>query len=268
MIKLLDDPKIIKKLCIAEPYIGCIFLAAATAFYDAPDLMTVWVELDEHGRAVSAVNIGSDDLMVLSGKNVPGTEMLLFLSKLAEDEKISDISCGEAAFPVLKKIFGEKTEALPLMKCSKHIKYERSEIPAAKSGDAAGLYQLMLSEYPENQKPDFDMWMLKHTRDINRGQSTVLTIEHKGAPVSGACIRGRCKSGGAIVSVITDPDFRGRGYASFLVAQCAEMLRSEGLAAWLCPCDDRAERLYARLGFRRAGSFYTIYLNKEENKNE
>lgn len=268
MIKLLDDPKLIEKLCIAEPYIGCIFLAAATAFYDTPDLMTVWAEFDEHNKAVSAVNICSGDLMVLSGGNIPGAEMLFFLTKLAEDSKITDISCGEAAFPVLKKIFGGKTEALPLMKCSRHVKYERDDIPNAKSGDAAGLYKLMLSEYPENEKPDFDMWMLKHTRDINRGQSTVLTIEQDGVPVSGACIRGRCKSGGAIVSVITEPEYRGRGYASALTAQCAEMLRSEGLAAWLCPCDTRAERLYSRLGFKRCGSFYTIYLDKEENKNE
>ena len=69
MIKLLDDPKLIERLCNAEPYIGCFFMASAVAFHDAPDLMTVWAEVDEHGRAVSAVNIGSSELMVLTGGN-------------------------------------------------------------------------------------------------------------------------------------------------------------------------------------------------------
>lgn len=262
MIKLLDDPKIIERLCNAEPYIGCIFMAAAVAFYDAPDLMTVWVEVDEHGKAVSAVNIGSSDLLVLTGGNIPGSEMLLFLTKLAEDEKITDISCGEAALPVLKKLFGEHTEILPLMKCTRHVKFEHNGAQNIKSGDSAGLYGLMLSQYAENDKPDFEMWMLKHTRDIARGQSTVLTLEHGGAPVSGACIRGRCPAGGAIVSVITKPEFRGRGYASALVAQCAETLKSENRAAWLCPSSAAAERLYSRLGFKRCGSFCTVLLDK------
>ena len=86
-------------------------MAAATAFYDAPDLMTVWVELDEHGRAVSAVNIGSDDLMVLSGKNVPGTEMLLFLSKLAEDETYP---VAKRRFPCSKKYSAKRPKLCPL----------------------------------------------------------------------------------------------------------------------------------------------------------
>lgn len=179
MIKLLDDPKLIERLCNAEPYIGCIFMAAAVAFYDAPDLMTVWVEVDEHGKAVSAVDIGSSDLLVLTGGNNLSTEMLIFLTKLAEDEKITDISCGEAAFPVLKKLFGEHTEVLPLMKCSRHVKFEHDGVLNVKSGDSAGLYELMLSQFSESEKPDFEMWMLKHTRDINRGQSTVLTIDRK-----------------------------------------------------------------------------------------
>ena len=121
MIKLLDDPKLIERLCNAEPYIGCFFMASAVAFYDVPDLMTVWAEVDEHGRAVSAVNIGSSELMVLTGGNNLSTEMLIFLTKLAEDEKITEICCGEGALPVLKKLFGEHTEILPLMKCSHHI---------------------------------------------------------------------------------------------------------------------------------------------------
>lgn len=262
MIKLLDDPKIIERLCNAEPYIGCIFMASAVAFYDAPDLMTVWAEVDEHGKAVSAVNIGSSELLVLTGGNNLSTEMLIFLTKLAEDDKITEICCGEAAFPVLKKLFGEHAEVLPLMKCSRHVKLEHGGVLKPKSGDSAGLYELMLSQFSEGEKPDFEMWMLKHTRGIARGQSTVLTLEHNGAPVSGACIRGRCAAGGAIVSVVTKPEFRGRGCASALVAQCAEMLKSEGRTAWLCPCDDRAERLYARLGFKRSGSFCTVYLEK------
>ena len=263
MIKLLDDPKLIERLCNTEPYIGCLFMASAVAFYDAPDLMTVWAEVDEHGRAVSAVNIGSSELMVLTGGNNLSTEMLIFLTKLAEDEKITEICCGEGALPVLKKLFGEHTEILPLMKCSRHVKYEHENIPEVKSGDSAGLYELMLPQFSDCEKPDFEMWMLKHTRGISRGQSTVLTIEHDGAPVSGAAVRGRCAAGGAIVSVVTKPEYRGRGYASALTARCAEMLKSEGLTAWLCPCDDRAERLYARLGFKRCGSFCIIYLDKK-----
>lgn len=265
MIKLLDDPKIIEKLCIAEPYAGCIFMATATAFYDTPELMTIWVELDEHGKAVSAVNVGSSHFQLLCGKSTPSAEMLMFLTKLAEDEHIKEILCGECAFPILSGIFGTDVSVLPLMKCSKHIKYEPKEPIQVTLGNTNGLCSLVYSQLDEDEKPDRDMWMLKITRGIARGQSTVLTVEQDGKALSGACIRGRCKAGGAIVSVITDEACRNRGFASLLTARCAEILKSEGLCTWLCPCDERAERLYSRLGFRRCGSLYTININKKEN---
>lgn len=265
MIKLLDNPEIIEKLCIAQPYTGCTFMAVATAFYDTPELMPIWVELDEHQKAVSAVNVGSTHIQLLCGKNSPSAEMLMFITKLAEDEHIKEILCEEKAFSVLTGIFGNDTEVLPIMKCSKHIKYEPKEPAQVTLGDTKGFYSLVCSQFAEDEKPDRDMWMLKITRGISRGQSTVLTIEQDGKAVSCACIRGRCKAGGSVVSVITDENFRGRGFASLLTAKCAEILKSEGLCTWLCPCDKRAERLYSRLGFRPCGSLYTININKKEN---
>lgn len=267
MIKLLDNPKIIEKLCTAEPYMGSIFMAAATAFYDSSELMTVWTELDEHGNTISALNVGTEELMLLCGKNLPGAEMLAFMSKLAEDDKITEICCGDGAFPVLKAVFGENTEVLPLMKCSKHIKYSREGIPPFVKNDIKGFYTLVCSEF-DGAAPDYEMWVLKMARNINRGQSEIVTIEQDGKPVSGACIRGRSPGGGGIVSVVTLPEYRGRGFGSAVTAECAEILKSQGLSSWLCPCDDRANRLYSRLGFKPCGNFNTIYLDKEENSNE
>ena len=114
MIKLLDDIKLLEKLSLKEPYFGAVFYSSAEAFFPNPELMSIWVEIDEHGKTVSALNVAKGDLLLMSKKSGPGAEMLMFMQKLAENSEIKDIICGENAFPVLKKLSPRRLKPAPI----------------------------------------------------------------------------------------------------------------------------------------------------------
>jgi len=56
-----------------------------------------------------------------------------------------------------------------------------------------------------------------------------------------------------IIAVATDPEFRGRGYASACTAQLVKELNERGKSACLFYNDPAAGRIYQRLGFREIG---------------
>ena len=82
MIKLIDDLKLLEPLCSAEPYFGCLFNSAAVSFFDDPEFLSIWVEVDEHENACSFLNAGTDSVMMFSPGGLPGFEMILFVTNL------------------------------------------------------------------------------------------------------------------------------------------------------------------------------------------
>lgn len=266
MIKLLANPTLPDKLCFAEPYFGGLFSSAACAFSADPELMSIWVEEDEHGKALSAVSVGSRELMLLSGKGGPGAEMLLFVTKLAEAEDIKWVVCGENSVAVLKNIFDAPVSMSPLMRCSRRIKTAPTAFTFADSDNTDGLLELLSAVADRDEFPDPEMWRLKIVRGVLRGQTTVLTLLDGEKTIAGACIRGRTKAAGSITSVMTLPEYRARGCASFLTAACSNLLRGEGRAAWLVPANERVEKMYERIGFRPSGTQYTFELTAKEKQ--
>jgi predicted GNAT family acetyltransferase len=74
-----------------------------------------------------------------------------------------------------------------------------------------------------------------------------------GVPVSVAAIVRRLQHTGAISSVFTPPEQRGRGYAGSVTAAVADRIFAEGRSAVCLHTDLRnpiSNRCYARIGFR------------------
>ena len=101
------------------------------------------------------------------------------------------------------------------------------------------------------------------TRGVLKKQSTLLTLHNEGA-VSTACIRGRTKNAGAITSVVTLPEHRGKGYASYLTALCTNMLIDEQRTPWLVPANPGVQKMYEKLGYKAAKTYYYLYNIKEK----
>ena len=262
MIKLLDDIKLLEKLALKEPYYGAIFYSAAEAFLPNPELMSIWVEVDEHGKAVSALNVSKGDLILICGEKGAGAEMLFFMQKLSENEDTKDIICSEHAFPVLKKLFPAEVEIRSYMKCSRRIKTESPALLMKCENNIKDLFELRSQGKGDWNIADADAWELRMTRDVLKGQTTILTL-HDSKPVSSAVIRGRSKIAGAITSVMTLPDYREHGCASFLTASCSNILHDEGRTAWLVPADEKVQKMYEKLGFKAVGNEYTLILKRD-----
>ncbi len=260
MIRLLDDLSLLNRLTFEETYTACLFMADGEMLLSRPELMNIWVELDERGRAISAVRVDSEEVTILCGSEPPGLEMFLFISKFSESG-VKRIICGEAAFPVLKKLFPVKFEQLCSMRCSKAIEIDMESFDIKENIGLDNVFELI----KEGVNPQKELWMLKMLRGTSSGQITVLSIENCGRAVATASIRGRIDGFGAIASVFTSPEFRGRGYASVLTAACSKILSGERREALLLPAGEEAKRLYEHLGFVPDGKhYYILHLDEKE----
>lgn len=267
MIKLFDSENILEKICLAEPYLGSVFTANGSAFLSDPDLMNVWVEIDEKGAAVSSAMIDTETIGIISGKKGPGSEMLLFISKVAEGGNIKTVMCNEYAFGSVYPLFPGKVRESALMKCSRHIRVPDPGLPVLESECFDDLIKVIIENGEEEDFTNLNTYKLKMVRGKKHGMVNSYLCYDGEKPVSTATIRGRSAKYGAIANVMTLPPWRHRGLASYLTAYCAEVLRSEGRAATLEPADEKVQKMYESLGFVAYSRKYTITLDKD-SKNE
>ena len=268
MIKLIDDLSLLERLSEKEPYFGSLFNAAAVSFMDDPELLSIWVEIDEHGNAHSFLNASSDSIMLFSPYGIPGFEMVLFVTNLISGGTIKYIDCDENSFGVLRNLFDFDIENAVQMFAEKRIDMPENgfDVQFSENFDEAWNITKILFDEDENSPKDF--WKLKIVRGVLKKQSTLFTLSENGKPVSTACIRGRTKNTGAITSVVTLPEHRSKGYASYLTALCANMLIEEQRTPWLVPANPGVQKMYEKLGFTAAKKYYCLYNIKEKEDNK
>ena len=109
MIKLIDDLSLLERLSEKEPYFGSLFNAAAVSFMDDPELLSIWVEIDEHGDAYSFLNASTDSMMLFSPYGIPGFEMILFVTNLVSGGTRKHIDCDENSYSVLRNLVDFET---------------------------------------------------------------------------------------------------------------------------------------------------------------
>ncbi len=263
MIKLIDDIKLLDRLCEKEPYFGCLFTAEAVSFFDDRDFLSIWVELDNSGNAHSFLKAGSGSVAVFSPFGIPGMEMIMFATKLISGGNIEYIDCDENCYSVLRNLFDFDTEEAVQMFCEEPIDLPECESLVRSAYNYEDALAVMRSVYGDKDSLGEELWKLRMARGVNRKQTTLYTL-HKEKPVSTACIRGRTEKTGVITSVVTDPEHRGKGYASYLTAVCSNQLLEEHRIPWLVPANPQVQKMYERLGFKAAKKYYYLYNIKEK----
>lgn len=263
MIKLIDDLSLLERFSEKEPYFGCLFNAAAVSFFDDPDLLSIWVEIDEHGNARSFINAGTDFLMLFSPYGIPGFETVLFVTNLVSQGNIEHIECDENSFGVLKNLFDFEIENAVQMFAKNRIDMPKKDFDIKSSENFDDAFDVMNKAFGKEDSPGKDLWKLRMVRGVLKKQSTLFTL-YEDEAVSTACIRGRTEKAGAITSVVTVPEHRSKGYASYLTALCANMLIDEHRTPWLVPANPGVQKMYEKLGFRVAKTYYYLYNIKEK----
>lgn len=262
MIKLFDNINLLDKISLSDPYLGPIFTANGAAFINDPDLINIWVELDEHGTCVSAAMIDQNSAGVICGKKGIGNEMILFVSNVLQSGSQNMIIANEFAFPQLSLIFSGDVSESRLMKCSKHLKYDSPNLMIRETETFDDLMTLFRETNAPVGNPD--MYKLTMVRGKKLGLIKAYTLFDGDIPVSSATIRGISPKAGAIANVMTIPSYRHHGYASFLTAYCHEKLKLEGRISTLEPADEYAYNLYKKLGYTEYSKKYTIKLKKDK----
>ena len=263
MIKLIDDIKLLDQLSEKEPYFGSLFTAAAASFLDDPELLSIWVELDEHKNAHSFLNVSTDSIMMFSPYGVPGFETVLFITNLVSEGTIKSIECDENSFGVLKNLFDFDIENAVQMFAENRIDTPETKLKTKTSENFDDAWDVTKTIFDEEKDSVKDFWKLKMVRGVLKKQSTLFTLYDEKA-VSSACIRGRTKNAGAITSVVTLPEHRNKGYASYLTALCSNMLIDEHRTPWLVPANPKVRKMYEKLGFKAAKNYYYLYNIKEK----
>lgn len=268
MIKLIDDIKLLERLCEKEPYFGSLFTSAAVSFMDDPELLSIWVELDKEGRAHSFLNASADSLMFFSPFGLPGMEMMLFVTNILSSGNIKSVDCDEYCFRVLNNIYDFDIENAVQMFAEKRIEIPENGFDTSDFGNYDEAYSVMNAAFGEEDAPSADLWKLKMVRGVLKGQTTLYTLNEDDRTVSCACIRGRTENAGAITSVVTLPEYRHRGYASYLTALCSNKLIDEHRTPWLVPANPGVQKMYEKLGFTAAKNYYYLYNIKEKEDNK
>ncbi|MBQ3501071.1 MAG: GNAT family N-acetyltransferase [Oscillospiraceae bacterium] len=263
MIKLIDDIRLLERLSEKEPYFGSLFNAAAVSFMDDPELLSIWVETDEHGDAHSFLNASTDSLMLFSPYGVPGFETVLFVTNLVSGGTIKNIECDENSFGVLRNLFDFDIENAVQMFAENRIDMPKNAFDVHDFANFDDAWEVTKNLFGKEEDSVKDFWKLKMVRGVLRKQSTLLTL-HDGAAVSTACIRGRTEKAGAITSVVTLPEHRKKGYASYLTALCTNMLIDEHRVPWLVPANEKVRKMYEKLGYKAAKNYYYLYNIKEK----
>ncbi len=194
----------------------------------------------------------------------PSGEMLDFLKKMIPGGHFTGIRCCGGALSVLKKEFPifEREEAV--MACSSLSGPPATEFCAEPPRRFEDVRALLAEADAEFAEGDPEAWILRVSRGVRRGQSTVWVIYDGERPVATASVLGRCGSCGVIAGVATRAEYRGRGMASCLAYLCAKELLDSGRTAWLVPSGEASARLYGALGFRPVYFQYHCKIINEE----
>jgi ribosomal-protein-alanine acetyltransferase len=219
--------------------------------------MSIWVECDEHGETKSALYANTDSIILCTTGDIPGAEMLLFLSKIVEGGGIENIDCDDASFAVLKNLFPEaETEIAVQMCCENRIDTVKTEDEIKNSENISDVSALMSAAFGKKEKSELDLWYLRMARAVLRGQTTMFTLHKDGKAVSTASIRGRTASAGAITSVVTLPEYRGKGFSKLLMEYVLDKAKERGAETVLLEVrasNAAAIGLYEKYGFSQIG---------------
>lgn len=266
MIKLIDNLSLLERLSEKEPYFGSLFNASAVSFMDDPEFLSIWVELDEHGDAYSFLNASTDSIMLFSPYGIPGFEMILFVTNLISGGTIKHVDCDENSFGVLKNLFDFDIENAVQMFAENRIDLPENNLDIYTSENFEDAWNVTKILFDEDENSAKDFWKLKMVRGVLKKQSTLFTLDEGGKSVSTACIRGRTENAGAITSVVTLPDHRHKGCASYLTALCTNMLIDEQRTPWLVPANPGVQKMYEKLGYKAAKTYYYLYNIKEKGE--
>ena len=268
MIKLLDDLKVFEHFENVEPYFSAFFSAPATAFINDPDLMSIWVQYDEHEVPRTMLYANTDSLLLFTDGTAPDMEILIFLTNIVAGGGIENIDCDDTSFPVLKNLFPEaEIEEAVQMVCEKPIPIEENRFEVRKSDNISDVSAILAEVFGKKDSNSLDLWKLRTVRGVLRGQNTLFTLYADGKAVATASIRGRTKTSGSITSVVTLPEHRGKGYASYLTALCSNMLLDEHRKPWLVPANPGVQKMYEKLGYKAVKNYNCLhFIEKEEKK--
>lgn len=264
MIKLIDDIELLERLSEKEPYFGSIFTATAVSFMDDPELLSIWVEIDENGRAHSFLNASAEALTLFSPYGIPGFEMVLFVTNLISGGEIKYIDCDENSLSVLENLIDFEMTVNVQMSVKNRIDITKNSFDIHSSENFDEAWNIVTNSFPSFDSSGEEFWKLKMVQGVLKKQSTLLTLCENGNAVSFACIRGRSKNSAAITSVSTLPNHRNRGYASYLTALCTNMLIDEHRTPWLVPQNPDIQKMYEKIGYKAVKNYYSLYNIKEK----
>lgn len=265
MIKLLENVEALDAFAESEPYWAALCAAYGEAFRNDPELQNVWVE-EENGKTTAVLKCDADSIVLLTGGKMPGAEMLLFVEKLLEGGNIDTVVCEEPTAAVLKNLHSFEEIREPLMAAEKPAEillpagFSLREDPPTDE-----LFEIFVSVSGEEERKEKELWELKIKRGIAKGRTTVFSLYDGENPAACAMIRSRIGNFGAVACVVTKEEYRRRGCASYLSALCQNRILEEGKIPVLIPADERAQKLYEKLGFKPIKTEITLKLKKEEN---
>ena len=181
------------------------------------------------------------------------------MGKLETAEQVSALlSSYQKGVKTLYSIDGERFKGRKRITLSDHVILKRG-----KPGDGDKIHHFLM-EIPEIRALYTSKKMIED-RLIN-GDGVHIFLEKEGRVIAHANSTALSSSSAMIGGVACAPEYRGRGYASFLTAVLVEELLSSGRTAGLFCDREEKENLFVHMGFEKTGLWQTLTRPKTGTK--
>ena len=250
MIVLAEHPELLQKACDLFPASGTQIYGYFSRYGNSYPFCTTWLCLEEDGAVWGAFGRYNGALRLSCGELTPEQ-----IGEIREFLGITGCVTLEASASAVHALFPEGTcktgEVLEYHGALPTISSER--INEAPNPD--DIFPILKESDPEfAAAAQYEEWLCDAFHLCNHDAGWFCTVGKEAA----AGVTALSPDYGLIGSVATVPSARGQGYASLLTGWCVRKLMERGKTPILLASDERAARLYHRIGFETTGRWAVI----------
>lgn len=249
MIYFVDESRFadLKKFCKMQTIYSCRIMCLADSYGLNFDFVQFWLQYDENGNTVSAISKSYGDVTVQTTEKSNISELTEFLDVIGFCSLLSE-----------KMLFENRTaDTGMIMRLENPQKIYNSNIEITVNPDLNSVYKLLDKSRSETfNVPDYEDFILDMSHKIRHNTAICTAIKIGENVVSAAMTVAQSENTALIGAVVTDIDFRRRGFGALCVNSLIGILGKRKI--FIMRNENENEPFYKSLGFENNGRFYSF----------
>ena len=249
MIYFVDESRLadLKHFCKMQTIYSCRIMCLADSYGLNFDFMQFWLQYDENGNTVSAVSKAYGAVTVQTTEKSDIDELTEFIEVIGFSSLLSE-----------KIMFKNKTFDTGVIMCLENPqKIYNSDVEIAVNPDLNSVYKLLDKNRSKKfNVPDYEDFILDMSHKIRHNMAVCTAVKVGESLVSTAMTVAQSENTALIGAVVTDFNFRRRGFGALCVNSLIDLLGKRKI--FIMRDENENELFYKSLGFENNGRFYNF----------